>query len=525
MSRNLAALAARYSGRPLLMTQTAAFDLAMRLRQVDARAFERPSRIEALLRKLSGGRPVAMDQSDEAAALAEDGLTSAERLAYVPLFVGEPDDIGYGWSLVDGVAMICADKPLLAVGESYCGEMYHGYDTLKAAMREASADNRVRAIFLRLSSPGGVVDGRLDDLAAWMRANRASAGGKPIWVYADMAASAAYWIAAQADRIIAPRTGLVGSIGAVIVHENHAGALAEAGIEITPIQFGALKTDGAWWAKLSPTAQAAFQSEIDQCGRNFVADVVAGRPAVTEDAALATQADCYLASHDDPSRSGLALQLVDEIASEEDAFFALRDLVAEPVSAPAPAQPSSATAAGGRVASLPSQEKPMAGKAPTETGRQAALSRARLAKARADAEVARLEAEGGDGEGEGEGDAVDPPEPPVEEPQPEVDGETPEPEAALIDAKTATAILALPEAKGRDKLAQTLALTPSMSVDQARALLAAAPRGNALADRMVGADPALSGSGGPPAAKATLSTGERFEKNRQAGLKTRGARR
>lgn len=521
MTGNLGALATRYVGRPLLLTPSAALDLSARLQQVDARAFERPSRLSALLRGLSRGRPGAMeDDYDDTPP-----VPMSERLAYAPLFVGEPDDVGYGWSLVDGVAMMCADKPLLAQGENYCGEVYHGYDTLLTGMREAAADDRVGAIFIRMFCPGGVVDGRLDHLAAWMRGARAAAGGKPIWVYADMAASAAYWIAAQADRIIAPRTGLVGSIGAVIVHESYAGALEKAGVEITPIQFGALKTDGAWWEKLSPTALAGLQAEIDQCGRNFVADVEAGRPAVTAQAAIDTRAECFLAAHDDPERSGLARVLVDAIASEEDAFLELRDLVAASRSAPASASTSSASAAGGRAAKP--TETLMAGKAQTQPGRQSALSRARLAKARADAEVARLEEE----EAAAAEDGADPEDADVEDeeqtPAPDAAEDDPEPDAEdeeeTVNAKTAKAILALPEAKGREALAQRLAFKPGMTVAEARADLAAAPRRSALADRMVGQDPKLSGSGAPAAARKPLSTADRFAANQKAGLEKRAS--
>lgn len=520
MTGNLGALATRYVGRPLLLTPSAALDLSVRLQQVDARAFERPSRLSALLRGLSRARPGAMeDDYDDTPP-----VPMSERLAYAPLFVGEPDDVGYGWSLVDGVAMMCADKPLLAQGENYCGEVYHGYDTLLTGMREAAADDRVGALFVRMFCPGGVVDGRLDHLAAWMRSARAAAGGKPIWVYADMAASAAYWIAAQADRIIAPRTGLVGSIGAVIVHESYAGALEKAGVEITPIQFGALKTDGAWWEKLSPTALAGLQAEIDQCGRNFVADVEAGRPAVTAQAAIDTRAECFLASHDDPERSGLARGLVDAIASEEDAFLELRDLVAASRSAPAP-QPSSASATGGRAAKP--TETPMAGKAQTQPGRQSALARARLAKARADAELARLEEEEAQAAEEGEGDpedpAVDPETPPADAEEDPVDPEAAEDDDQMVNAKTAQAILALPEAKGREALAQRLAFKPGMTVAEAKADLAAAPRRSALADRMVGQDPKITGSGAPAAARAPLSTADRFEANRKAGLEKRAS--
>jgi capsid assembly protease len=328
---NAALLASRYARRPLLIEPMAAEELANRVRALDERAFTRPGRLEALLRRVglagSAPRPMAMDDDD-----FPPPAPMEERLAYAPLWAGDVEDTGYCWSLLEGVALMCADTPLVERGEDFCGVVYHGYDTLKAGIADAMADDRVKAVFLRLSSPGGVVAGGLADLAAFMRGVRATgnAGGKPIWVYADMAASAAYWIAAQADRIVAPRVGLVGSIGAVIVHEDWSGALQKAGIVVTSVQFGANKTDGAWWKALSPAALADLTAEIGQCGRDFCADVTAGRPKLTVEALIATEARVFMAQHDDPDRSGLALGFVDAIQSEEEAFDALLAEISAP---------------------------------------------------------------------------------------------------------------------------------------------------------------------------------------------------
>ncbi|MBX9707916.1 MAG: hypothetical protein K2X61_08300, partial [Caulobacteraceae bacterium] len=196
MPQDLTALAARHAGRPLLMTPRAALELANRVRSVDARSVVQPSRFSALLRRLSGQdrRPSAMEDDDY------EPVPMETRLAYAPLYAGEPDDYGFCWTLKDGVALMNVDKPLLDRGEIYCGEVYHGYDTILQGLREAMADDRVKAIFIREATPGGVVASGLPAVAAYMRENGARAGGKPIHVYADMACSAGYWIASAADR-------------------------------------------------------------------------------------------------------------------------------------------------------------------------------------------------------------------------------------------------------------------------------------------------------------------------------------
>lgn len=390
---NLTSLATRHAGRPLLLTPRAAFELANRVRSVDPEATVKPGRFSALIRKLAGQdrRPSASDYDDD-----DYTPTPIEtRLAYAPLYAGEPDDYGFCWTLKDGVALMQIDKPLLDRGEIFCGEVYHGYDTILQGMREASEDDRVRAIFVREATPGGVVASGLPTLAEYMRENGARGGGKPIHVYADMACSAGYWIASGADKVVAGRVGLVGSIGAVIVHENWSGALEKAGVEITPIQFGEAKTDGAWWASLSDRARADLQAEIDQCGRDFVADVIAGRPQLSAEEVLATQAAVYMGHHDDPARSAISLKLIDAIASEEAAFSELRDLVAGSAPVTVPGSTASAGSARDRASASPAKEARVA-KTPKAGGKppaRSALAAAQVAARKAQAEVARLKAE------------------------------------------------------------------------------------------------------------------------------------
>jgi ClpP class serine protease len=325
---NAALLASRYARRPLLLEPNAAREIALRLHGIDDRAFSRPGRLGALLGKLRGARPQPMAMDDE----YEPPPPLHERLAYAPLYVGEPEDTGFCWSLSQGVALMQVDTPIAEEGEEFCGVVYHGYDTILAGMREAMADPRVKGLFVRMRSPGGPVSGRLPALAAFMRAARATGNsqGKPIHVYADMACSAAYWVTAQGDWVSAPRVGLVGSIGAVLVLEDWSRAYDKAGVTVNAIQFGAEKTAGADWQALSPTARADFQAEIDQCGRDFIADVCAGRPQLTAEALLETQARVFLASHDESARSGLALGFVDALESEEEAFEALLARIAAP---------------------------------------------------------------------------------------------------------------------------------------------------------------------------------------------------
>lgn len=354
---SIATRVARFAGRPLLLTPEAATDLSARVFALDGDAMTRAdlwrNRPGAVLKRLEPAKAKknARGRPTSASRLAmedDDGESvSIGPVCYAPLYASAPDDYGFGWTLVEGLACIEVEGPLLDRGSSFCG-WHHGYDTLALTLREAMADIRVKGIFLKMDTPGGVVHGGLDAFEAQLRQARATgnANGKPIHVFADMAASAGYWIAAQADKIVAPAAGIVGSIGVVYVHEDHSAAMERAGVKVTPIQFGAKKTDGAPWKSLSAEALADIQAEVDEIGRRFIGAVSTGRPALSADALIATQAGCYMAGHSEAARSGLALHFVDAIMNEEQAFADLKAVafpqiatVSPPASAIAPAQP------------------------------------------------------------------------------------------------------------------------------------------------------------------------------------------
>lgn len=517
---------ARYAGRPLLMTQDAARELALRALRVSGGALQHPRLARqpgAFFAKLGIAsllRPQAMEDDDALIVVDGDPPPPKPR-GYAPSYAGEPEAEGFGWSLVDGIACMDIEGALLDRGFcSISGEMFWGYDTIAQAMREAMAEPRVKGVFIRMNSPGGVVAGSLEALTADMRALRqtGNANGKPIFVYADCAASAAYWISAQADRIVAPAVGMVGSIGAVIVHEDWTGALDKAGVKVTPIQFGAKKTDGAWFKPLSDGALADLQAEIDAVGDRFIADVVAGRDFLSSGKLISTQASCFLAEHSEADRSGLKLGLVDEIASEEAAFAALKAHVAGG-GAQAKAKQVSAT----RRAPAP------AAAVEDQSGAQTESIMRKSKKARIDAVMSRTaltpeeklekiqqildEEETSEAEAEEETDAAaegeeeetvaegEEEETAAEGEEEEVaaEGEEEEPtaKAALARAK---AILALPEAKGREQLAHKLAFTAGMSVKTAKGLLAASPKASKLVGQVH--EPQLGAATDAPAPRA-----------------------
>lgn len=396
-----ALLATRYARRPLLLEPGQAQMLLNHLQAGDPRGLHRETRLDAVLRRVGIRRPRTQDHVDDAIeeAEAEANASAARRpTCYYPLWArqkyGEPEDEGFAWTLIQGIACMEISTAISDRGEYYCGVWYHGYDTILAALREASADARVKGIFILHRTPGGVVADGLDEVTNFMREARASAGGKPIHVYASMSCSGGYWIGAPADRISSSRFGLVGSIGACIIHENWTEGYKKAGLVVESIEFGEGKTDFASWKPVTPEARAHLKAEIDQVGRDFVESVSTSRPQLTPELLLDTKARVFMTTNDDPALSGLALGFVDAIESEQEAFEALLAKVSTPQGAETPLRTPETAPTSSVTAQTPEKEKPMAGTARKPAAQAAAAAKAAQLKAdraKIDAELAEIE--------------------------------------------------------------------------------------------------------------------------------------
>lgn len=147
-------------------------------------------------------------------------------------------------------------------------------ERLTKTLREYGADPSVRTVLLNIDSPGGTVDG-VPELAAEVRALRES---KHVVALANsLTASAAYWIASQADEIVATPEALVGSIGVFTIHDDYSAMLEQAGIKTTLISAGKYKTEANPYQPLNQDALDHLQGLVDAAYGLFVADVAHGR--------------------------------------------------------------------------------------------------------------------------------------------------------------------------------------------------------------------------------------------------------
>jgi signal peptide peptidase SppA len=239
------------------------------------------------------------------------------------------------YPVVDGIAVIEIAGVLIHRG-SWIGQSsgQTSYEGIAAQIEAAANDPAVRGIALDIDSFGGEVAG-VFDLADRIRAIR---GSKPVWAFvAEHAFSAGYALASQADRILLPRTGAVGSIGVVVMHADLSGQLDQDGMRVTLIHSGEHKVDGNPYEPLPEEVRGDIQREIDLLRILFAETVAAGRAGrLSQKAALATEAASYRGAE------AVGAGLADEVSDLARGFATFRQmLVSAPMLPPARTQRAS----------------------------------------------------------------------------------------------------------------------------------------------------------------------------------------
>lgn len=167
------------------------------------------------------------------------------------------------------------------------------YGEIASMLDAALADPQVSGILLDIDSPGGEASGSFE-LA---RRVREVAAQKAVWAVAnDAAYSAAYAIAASAQRLFVTETGGVGSIGVIALHVDQSVKDAKEGYHFTAITAGAHKNDYSPHEPLSDAAKTELQGEVDRLYSIFT-DHVAAMRGLDLAAVRATEAGLYFGTN------------------------------------------------------------------------------------------------------------------------------------------------------------------------------------------------------------------------------------
>ena len=198
---------------------------------------------------------------------------------------------------------------------SLWGDATMGSQTVIRHLKEAEQDASVRAIVLRVDSPGGSA---LASVLIWREVVRID---KPIVAsMSDVAASGGYYISMGADRILAEPGTLTGSIGVTGGKFVVAGLMDKLGVATDTVTVGRNGTLLSTLTPFSPTERAAMQRLMDDTYRQFVAKAAQGRKMTYE------QLDKLAGGRVYTGRQAQKLGLIDELGTLDDAILAAKTL-------------------------------------------------------------------------------------------------------------------------------------------------------------------------------------------------------
>ncbi|KLV08637.1 S49 family peptidase [Photobacterium ganghwense] len=334
------------------------------------------------------------------------------------------------YQIINGIAVIPIDGSMVhkyGYVRPYSGMT--GYDGIVYRLTEAVSDKDVKAIMLDMHTPGGMVAGCFDlaDKIAQLRQI------KPIWSLGyDMHTSAGQMVASACSRRLITQTGIAGSVGVIMAHTNVEKMLANEGVEITLITAGDHKADGHPYKSLPKDVKEKWQRNVESA-RQMFASKAAQYMGMDVNKVLATEAEIY------EGQEAVDIGFADEVVNGLDAI----QLMAESFK-----NKSTNFDMG---ASMEITANPKAETTGNDTN-------ANVTAPQASADLDQ-------GQQEQPAPAV------AAAPESNTD-----PDPATAERERCMGILGLEESKGREALAHQLASNPKISVEEAKAFLASAPK-------------------------------------------------
>jgi len=181
-------------------------------------------------------------------------------------------------------------------------------------VERVKADPAVKAVVLRINSPGGgVTAGEI--MYRGVADLRATKKVPVIAIIEDVGASGAYYVACGADTILAHPTSITGSIGVVVQTVSLAGTMKMLGVEAKAVTSGPMKEMASPFKPLDGNDLAVLQGMVNEFYGSFVDVVAKGRPKLTREQVLKL-ADGRVYS----GRQAKANGLVDDVGFVEDAL-------------------------------------------------------------------------------------------------------------------------------------------------------------------------------------------------------------
>jgi protease-4 len=180
-----------------------------------------------------------------------------------------------------GALLLSRDGGLVGLGGDRIAVVYlegviFDSKTVNEHLKMYGEDLRVRAILLRMDTPGGGVAAsqEIADQVKWLRNEK---GKKVVISMGSVGASGGYYIACAADKIYANRGTITGSIGVIAEWVNYGNLLKWAQLQPEVIKSGEFKDVGSPTREPTPKEKEYLQSLINQMFEQFVSAVADGR--------------------------------------------------------------------------------------------------------------------------------------------------------------------------------------------------------------------------------------------------------
>lgn len=184
-----------------------------------------------------------------------------------------------------------------------------GYSEIVADIKAALEDKDVKVIRLKIESPGGQVAGVAEAGDAIYAARLEKNVTAQI---SDIGASAAYWLASQANTISADRNAQIGSIGVYTVAVDSSEAAKQEGYKVHVISSGEYKGAGVPGSPITEKQLEGMKAVIEGMANNFIAAVAGGREIPTKTAIGWATGQVWLAA------DAKAMGIIDSIEGEKD---------------------------------------------------------------------------------------------------------------------------------------------------------------------------------------------------------------
>lgn len=181
-------------------------------------------------------------------------------------------------------------------------------DRVREILKKAEQDDDVKALMLRIDSPGGTVTAS-DIIYHEIKLFKQRKNIKVYAVVMDLAASGGYYIAQAADRIFVHPTSLTGSIGVIALKMNIKGLMDKIGVDFEVVKSGDHKDFLSPFRPMTEGERKVFQETIDSMHQRFVSTIEENRKQLSRDE-INELADGRIYT----SEQALKAKLVDQIA-------------------------------------------------------------------------------------------------------------------------------------------------------------------------------------------------------------------